>query len=154
LEEHARVEGSLIISTADEPGLSSAAAGARIGDPVGGCDASLRSILMTKGDLMLPSNLTTSNIAVVAGGDVMLGFVGETSASLARGIAVHAGGEIRSAGVQTVMPCAGAADPVLPSLRVISHTMPPVEGWITPVTPVEEQDMPGTRPEPLKDRRS
>jgi Flp pilus assembly protein TadG len=154
LEEHARVEGSLIVSTADETGLSSAAAGARIGDPVGGCDASRRSILMTKGDLTLPSNLTTSNIAVVAGGDVMLGLSGETSPSLSRGIAVHAGGEIRSAGVQTLMPCAGAADLLLPSLRVISHTMPPLEGWITPVIPVEEPDMPGTRPEQLQDRRS
>jgi hypothetical protein len=149
LAEHARIEGSLIISTADDTGLSAADAGARIGDPDGACDASRRSVLMTTVDLALPSSLTTSNIAVVAGGNVMLGLPGETSAPKSRGISVHAGGEIRGTGAQSFAPCPGAEDQVLPELRVISHTMPPVQGWVTPVKPADDRDLPGTRPEPL-----
>lgn len=149
LAEHARIEGSLIISKAADTGLNTADAGARIGDPDGACDASRRSVLMTTGDLALPSSLTTSNIAVVAGGNVILGLPGETSAPRARGISVHAGGEIRGTGAQSFAPCRGAEDPVLPELRVISHTMPPVEGWVTPVKPADDRDLPGTRPEPL-----
>lgn len=149
LAEHARIEGALIISLAADTGLANADPSARIGDPDGTCDAAQRSILMTKGSLVLPSHLTRSNIAVVAGGDVTLGLAGEPSNPIARGIAVHAGGEIRSNGAQGFKPCAGAADPLLPVLRVVSHTMPPVEGWVTPITPKEEPDLPGRRPDRL-----
>ncbi|MGL6211836.1 MAG: pilus assembly protein TadG-related protein [Paracoccaceae bacterium] len=149
LAEHARVEGTVIISLADDTGLANADPSARIGDPDGTCDAARRSILMTKGNLVLPSHLTRSNIAVVAGGNVTLGLAGEASNPIARGIAVHAGGEIRSNGAQGFKPCAGAADPLLPVLRVVSHTMPPVDGWITPLKPREEPDLPGNRPDRL-----
>jgi hypothetical protein len=149
LAEHARIEGSLIISTASDSGLSTANVGARIGDPDGSCDASRRSVVMTTGDIALPSSLTTSNIAVVAGGDVMLGLAGEASPSRARGISVHAGGKILGSGAQSFKPCHGAEDQVLPTLRVISHTMPPVDSWVTPVKPADDRELPGTRPEPL-----
>ena len=150
LGEHARIEGSLVISLADDPGLATADPGAGIGDPTGGCDPALRSVLMTKGSLALPSTLTTSNIAVVAGGDVMLGLPGEAASPRARGIAVHAGGEIRSTGTQGLKPCPEATDPLLPALRVISHTMPPIDGWVTPLTPEVEPDLPGARPDRLE----
>lgn len=149
LAEHARIEGALIISTADEIGLDTANAAARIGDPAGACDASRRSIVMTTGSIALPSTLTTSNIAVVAGGDVTLGLAGETSRSRARGLAVHAGGAISGTGTQDFMPCPVAEDPVLPTLRVISFTMAPVEGWVSPVKSPEDVDLPGHKPKPL-----
>jgi hypothetical protein len=149
LAEHARIEGALIISTAVETGLETANAAARIGDPDGACDASRRSIVMTTGSIALPTTLTTSNLAVVAGGDVRLGLAGETSFSRARGLSVHAGGAIRGTGAQDFRPCPGAEDDVLPALRIISFTMPPVKGWVTPVKPPEEVDLPGRKPEPL-----
>lgn len=149
LMEHARIEGSLIIALAGDSDPISAARGARIGDPNGTCDAAKRSIVMTTGNLALPSHLTTSNIAVVAGGDVLLGVAGDASTSRAQGISVHAGGSIRGTGTQALRPCPGAADPVLPALRVISYTMPTVEGWVTPVMPPEERDLPGDRPDSL-----
>ena len=150
LGEHARIEGSLIISMADDTERIAADPAARIGDPNGTCDAAKRSILMTPGSLALPSSLTTTNIALVAGGDVTLGLPGDTADPKARGLSVHAGGEIRSTGTQSFKPCAGATDPVLPMLRVISHTMPPVDGWVTPLTPKVEPDLPGMRPDKLE----
>lgn len=150
LGEYARIEGSLIISLSDDIGLATADPAARIGDPNGACDAARRSVLMTQGNVVLPSHLTTSNVAVVAGGDVMLGIQGEAADPRARGIAVHAGGEIRSTGTQSFKPCPEAADPVLPTLRVISHTMPPVDGWVTPITPKIEPELPGVRPDRLE----
>ncbi len=150
LGEHARIEGSLVISLADDSGLSTADPAARIGDPNGGCDAALRTVFMTKGSLTLPSHLTTTNLAVVAGGDVLLGLPGETANPRARGIAVHADGEISSTGTQGFRPCPGAADPLLPALRVISHTMPPVDGWVTPLTPPAVPDLPGARTDRLE----
>lgn len=143
LAEHARIEGSVIISMTDETGLDSANAGARIGDANGRCDASRRSVVMTTGSIALPSTLTTSNIAVVAAGDVTLGLPGETSISRGRGLSVHAGGAIYGTGAQSFAPCPGAEDRVLPALRVISFAMPPVEGWVTPVNPPKDADLPG-----------
>lgn len=149
LAEHARIEGALVIATGPENGLASAAFGAWIGDPASSCDASLRSVVMTKGDLVLPSHLLASNIALVAAGNVQLGVPGDRSSATARGIAVHAGGKIRSTGTQSLRPCPEAHDPLLPELRVISHTMPPLEGWVTPVQQQEERDLPGDRPDRL-----
>ncbi|MCU0826577.1 MAG: hypothetical protein MUE52_04060 [Tabrizicola sp.] len=125
LGDHTRIEGALVISTADETGLSAAEPGARIGDPSGRCDARLRSMVMTTGNLTLPSQLTMSNIAVVVGGDVDLGPALGASNSIARGISVQAGGEIRVDGSQIFQPCPGATDKVLPPLRVISVQLPP-----------------------------
>jgi hypothetical protein len=149
LAEHARVEGSLIISTAAETGLASANAAARIGDPDGACNAAQRSIVMTTGNIALPSTLTASNIAVVAGGDVTLGLAGAALLPRGRGLSVHAGGVIRGTGAQAFRPCPAAEDPVLPRLRVISFTMPPVDGWVTPMKPPEDGDLPGDKPEQL-----
>lgn len=149
LADHARIEGAFIISTASDSGLAAAAAGARIGDPDGACDAARRSVLMTTRDLVLPSHLVTSNVAVVAAGSVQLGLSGDATPYRARGIAVHAGGEITGTGSQSFMPCPDASDPLLPELRVISHTMPQLEGWVTPLHPREEHDLPGTRPDRL-----
>lgn len=149
LADHARIEGALIISTAEDNGLADAASGARIGDPEKACDARRRGIVMTTGDLVLPSQLLTSNVAVVAAGDVQLGLSGNGPSVRAQGIAVHAGGKIHGTGTQSFGPCLGANDPLLPELRVISHTMPPLDGWVTPVQEQEEPDLPGTRPDRL-----
>jgi Putative Flp pilus-assembly TadE/G-like len=149
LAEHALVEGSLIISTAADAGLATANAAARFGDPDGACDPSRRSIVMTAGDIALPVSLTTSNIAVVAGGDVALGLPGETAFARGRGLSVHAGGAILGTGAQEFKPCPGAEDDVLPALRVIGFSMPLVEGWVTPVKPAEEVDLPGRKPDRL-----
>lgn len=144
LAEHARIEGALIVSTAADSGLATAHPSARIGDPAGRCDAALRSIVMSTGSLALPSSLTSSNVAIVAGGDVTLGLGGSKGSNLrSRGISVHAAGKIIGNGAQSFLPCPGGVDPLLPDLRVISHTMPPVDGWVTPVTAVEGQALPG-----------
>jgi hypothetical protein len=145
LAEHARIDGALIISTAKDSGLATAHPSARIGDPAGRCDAALRTILMSTTSLALPASLTTSNVAVVAGGDVTLGLDGAGAAKSGHGIAVHAGGRILGNGAQSFRPCPGAADPLLPDLRVISHAMPPLDGWVTPVTKTKDPELPGNR---------
>jgi hypothetical protein len=144
LADHARIEGALVISTADDSGLAGAASGARIGDPNGACDDSRRSVLMSTGDLVLPSQLAASNLAAVAAGDIQLGLDNEPAPVRGRGISLHAGGQIRATGTQNLSSCPGADDPLLPTLRVISHTMPPLDGWITPLAPEPEPDLPGT----------
>ena len=149
LDAHARVEGSMIISLADDKGRITADAAARIGGAPGACDTDRRSVLMTTGTVALPASLTTSNIAIVAGGDVILGLPGEASSPPARGVAVHAGGEIRSTGTQGFEPCPGAADDVLPALRVIGYRLPPVGGWVTPLSSEADPDLPGRRPDRL-----
>jgi hypothetical protein len=156
LAEHARIEGALVISTAEENGMAGAAPGAMLGDPNGTCDAARRSVVMTTRDLVLPSHLLTSNLAAVAAGDVQLGLTNDMTSVRGRGIAVHAGGDILGTGTQSFMPCPAAADPVLPALRVISHTMPPLDGWVTPVHPEVETDLPGTQRNllELQDRQS
>lgn len=143
LGEHASIEGALIVSTAADSGLATAHPAARIGDPADSCDASRRSVLMSTGNLALPSSLTSSNIAIVAGGDVTLGLGRSGSKLQSRGIAVHAAGKIIGNGAQSFQPCPGAADPLLPDLRVIRHTMPPVEGWVTPVFAEDGPRLPG-----------
>jgi Putative Flp pilus-assembly TadE/G-like len=150
LAEHARIEGALVISTADDSGLAGAAFGARIGDPKGACDDTRRSIVMSTGDLVLPSQLALSNLAAVAAGDIQLGLNNEPTPVRGRGISLHAGGQIRATGTQSLAPCPGAADPLLPTMRVISHTMPPLDGWITPLVPEKETDLPGTAVERLE----
>jgi hypothetical protein len=149
LSEYARIEGALVISTAADSGLADASPGARIGDPARNCDASLRSVMMVMGDLELPFHLMTSNIAVVASGSVKLGRPDDRFSGVSRGLAVHAGGMIIGSSNTVPAACPGAEDPLLPSLRVISHTMPPLDGWITSTTPEEEVDLPGVRPERL-----
>jgi hypothetical protein len=138
-----------VISTAADSGLADASPGARIGDPARNCDASLRSVMMVMGDLELPFHLMTSNIAVVASGSVKLGRPDDRFSGVSRGLAVHAGGMIIGSSNTVPAACPGAEDPLLPSLRVISHTMPPLDGWITSTTPEEEVDLPGVRPERL-----
>lgn len=150
LEANARIEGTLVITLAEDAGRITADPAARIGGPVGACNPKRRSVLMTTGSLSLPSHLTTSDLAVVAGGDVMLGLPGEVQNPTARGISVHAGGEIRTTGSQGFEPCPEAADPdaVLPTLRVISYRQPSVEGWVSLVTPQRDATFPGTHADP------
>jgi hypothetical protein len=98
---------------------------------------------MSTGDLALPSSLTSSDIAIVSGGDVSLGLGATGSKLQSRGIAVHAAGKIVGNGAQSFHPCLGAADPLLPELRVISYAMPLVEGWVTPIIAEEGPKFPG-----------
>lgn len=150
-----RIEGSLLIQlppalAPDEEALA-AAPGAHLGDPDGTCDARLQSTLMVLGNLLLPAGMSASNLAVVAGGDVTLAPDPEGRIARHQGLSVHAGGRIATVGAHAFDPCPGASDPVLPGLRVISHAMPPTNGWLSPVErPAPEAEMPGenveTRP--------
>lgn len=145
-----RIEGSLVIQLPPAllPGEEAltAAAGARLGDPDGTCDARLQSTLMVPGDIVLPAGMSASNLAVVAGGDVTLAPDPEERIARHKGLSVHAGGAITAAGPHAISPCPGASGPVLPPLRVIAHAMPPTGGWLAPMArPVPEAEMPGER---------
>lgn len=148
LDDQVRIEGALVILLHGATTVIDAAPGARTGDPEGTCDARRRSVLMTMGSLALPAGLSTSNLAVVAGGDVMLDPDPETGRAVHAGLALHVGGSLAMEGAQSFTACQGAADPLLPVARVIAHAMPPLEGWVGPL--VRERpatEMPGTKVE-------
>ena len=145
LDDQTRIEGALVILLHGATTVIDAAPRARMGDPAGSCDARRRSVLMTTGSLALPAGLSTSNLAVVAGGDVMLGPDPETGRAVHEGLALHVGGSLAMEGAQSFKACPGSADPVLPAPRVIAHAMPPLAGWVAPLAPVgPATEMPGT----------
>lgn len=150
LDARMRVEGALVILLHPASAVIDAAPGARMGDPAGVCSDRRRSVLMTAGDIVLPPTLATSNLALVAGGDVVLPGVAGAEDGPGQGFSVHAGGSITARGPLWLAACEGAADPVLPSLRVIAHTLPSLAGWVTPLLPPRPAtDMPGTAVKPL-----
>ena len=79
-----------------------------------------------------------------------LGSDPDTGRAMHQGLSLHVGGHLSMVGLHSFAACRDAADPILPALRVISHTMPPLEGWVAPLLPARlAPDMPGDRPEQL-----
>ena len=149
-----RIEGSLVIALHEDAGVViDVAPGARIGGAREVCSTGNRSQLMTPGNLDLPAGLAGSGLGVVAGGDITL-FRDATEAGdlPLHGLAAHAGGGLRAEAGLHFEPCPEtAADPVLPRLQVITHAMPPLDGWVAPLVPEgPAPDMPGTTAEKLK----
>ncbi len=146
LGAHVRIEGALMIlrGTADirfQPG-------ARIGAAPGACPAGARTRLMATGDLALPAGLAGAGLGVVAGGALRLE---AQEARRIHGFAVQAGGDLRTSGPLVLEGCPEAAgDPVLPPLRVLTHVMPDLEGWVAPLDPdPPARPLPGTPVERL-----
>jgi Flp pilus assembly protein TadG len=151
----ARIEGSLVIALHDGAGLAmEVAPGARIGGPREACGTGNRSQLMTPGNLDLPAGLAGSGLGLVAGGNVTVLRDGTRAGGLPLyGPAIHASGTLRADPGQHFMPCLDAAtDPVLPRLQVITHAMPPLDGWVAPLVLPQgpAPDMPGKAADGLK----
>jgi Flp pilus assembly protein TadG len=151
----ARIEGSLVIALHDGAGLAmEVAPGARIGGPRETCGTGNRSQLMAPGNLALPAGLAGSDLGLVAGGNVTVLQDGTRAGGLPlHGLAIHAGGRVQADPRQHFMPCPeAAADPVLPRLQVITHAMPPLDGWVAPLALPQgpAPDMPGKAADGLK----
>ncbi len=149
-----RIEGSLVIALHGDAGVAiDVAPGARIGGPRETCSTGNRSQLMTPGNLDFPTGLAGSGLGVVAGGDITLARDGTEAGALPLyGFAAHAGGSLQAGPGQHFEPCPEtAADPVLPRLQVITHAMPPLDGWVTPLAPEGPvPQLPGTSVKELK----
>ena len=152
MDDLTRVEGALVILLHGPETVLAASPGARMGDPDRACDARKRTVLMTTGSLVLPAWLSTSNLAVVAGGDVELGSAPDAGRAMHQGLSLHVGGQLSMAGPHGFAACPEASDPVLPALRVIAHASPPLAGWVTPLLPARptpSPEMPGKRRDAL-----
>lgn len=144
LGPYARLEGTLVFLLGDtETADLAAERGARIGAAPGACTAGARSLVMTPGNLVLPAGLVGAGLGVVTGGGIVL--VADEGAPEHRGFAAHAGAGLRVEGAQRFAHCPQDSDPLLPPLRVITHVMPPLDGWVTPLPrALPDRELPGS----------
>ena len=142
LDHLVSVEGALVILKHGAEAVLAADPGAGMGDPDKACDPARRSVLMTTGSLRLPADLSASNLAVVAGGDVILEANPGNIRVTHHGLALHAGGGIGMVGPQVFAACPGAADPLLPSLKVIGNVMLSDDPQVAPRRPGTPPPMP------------
>lgn len=128
MDDYVSVAGSLLILSGPKPETAlQALPGTRFGDPDRSCGAALHTTLMTTGSVRLPGTLTASNLAIVAGGDVVLEG-GENGRGVHHaGTSVHAGGRISMEGSHVFASCGRETTVLLPALQVITHVMPPLK---------------------------
>lgn len=148
MDDTVLVTGSLLILTGPTPDTRlSVAPGTLMGDPDQTCLPELQTTLMTTGSLRLPGFLAQSNLAVVAGGDLVIETDGKGRGGNHMGASFHAGGRIDLVGAHSFTGCGQPHSSLLPPLQVIAHVMPPLHEILPPIphsAPVEV-DMPGEK---------
>jgi hypothetical protein len=158
---HTVIENSVILSTAGGSTLAfvadpGAVAGGRSigasGGPAENCGKSQPTVLLSTGNVGLPSDFLGSNVALVAAGNVVLGPAATGAPVQHFGTTIHAGGDLQILGQNGFSACGSASSPLLPDLRVIRHVMTTIEVPVAPKKPeaVIERDLPGEKVAPLE----
>ena len=149
MDASTRIEGALILSLSSGVMPLHADEGASLGRRDQRCRRGMSTTLMSLGDLQIPASLIGSDLALIAGGNVLLD-ANSRSDMIAvskqnMGLVIHAGGQVEIRGAQSFESCARLDDPVLPALRVISYVMPSLKGLTSPLQDrAPETAMPGT----------
>ena len=137
IDPTARIEGAVILSVrgkGEGAGFDIVAeTGATIGDPDRKCDPGHRSTLMALGSVRLSAGVVSTNVGVLAGGDIRVAPPEGPSAMLygVTGLGLHAGGTISVDVMHDYSACGAggsggeaAADPFAPDLMVLRQVEP------------------------------
>ncbi len=151
-EERVSLQGSLLILVGSSPEtLLDVAPDTWMADPDLTCRPDQQTTLMTTGSLRLSGSLAQSNLAVVAGGDLMIDSGSQGNGSLHVGASFHAGGQLVLDGPHDFIGCDQPNSNILPPLQTLSHVMPPLKDILPQIDrhqPVETE-MPGEKVKPL-----
>ena len=134
MDDTVRVEGALILLTGPGEARIEALSGATLGDPEGKCDPVRRTRLMASGDLALPADLALSNVSAVAGGAIRLEGDPDHWRVPHTGLVLHAGGSVTAESAHSFARCPAEpiSDPLMPTMQVIAHAMPPLGDVLAP----------------------
>ncbi len=127
IDPTARIDGAMILTTRGSGGYDvTAAAGAMIGHPGGGCGADVRSTILATGSILLSAGVLGPDVGLVSGGDITVGQppTGVAPVFAMTGVGMHAAGTIDIEAPHAYASCGSGDDPFLPQLQVIRYLEP------------------------------